>query len=259
MIRGYTCIDNPQIPIEDEEIFTNPQKMADFALEGRYLSLPPVPMISVCLGSIFKFGRTTEPIFEKLEDVSLNMDYDKAEFKAMIEALRILGPEKTVIDIRGPISVLDNMVGAIEVMKAMRKKKDVLHSLYKDLTDIYIEYMRIFLDRGVRAFSFTESLLDVDVLGPREVKNYVNDFLLSFLKEVEKLYTEYNFVIHLCPKSSLALVDLEMAEFEEIDLLEKTPYIDIILSQDNIIMGDRCINLAPKEFDKVNKIVLKEN
>lgn len=258
MIRSYECIDNPERPIENNEILTNPKLMADYASEGRYLSLPVVPMIPICLGVSFENGRTSYPIYDDISDIKLKMDYDRAEYIAMVEALEILGPDKTVIEIRGPISCLDNLLGATKVMKAMRKKRDILNGLYGELTKIYLAYIRKMLDKGVRVFSFTESILDPKVLGPREVGNYIDDFLLGFLRQAQNLASEYKFTIHLCPKSSLALVDLDKAQFVPIDFESPKKYIDILFENPYPLMGDRCINLADKEFNKVNKIVLRE-
>ena len=156
MIRTYECIDNPERPIKNNEILTNPKLMADYAKDGRYVSLPVVPMIPICLGVKFENGRTAYPI-------------------------------------------------------------------YDDICD------------------------------------YVDDFLLNFLKEVEKLAGEYKFTLHLCPKSTLAIVDLNKADFEAIDFDNPRKYIDILFDNPSTLMGDRCINLADEEFNKVNKIVLKED
>ena len=259
MIRTYECIDNPERPIKNNEILTNPKLMADYAKDGRYVSLPVVPMIPICLGVKFENGRTAYPIYDDICDIKLDMDYSKDEYMAMLKAIEILGEEKTVIEIRGPISVLDNLLGATKVMKAMRKRRDVLKDLYAELTYIYTDYIRNFLYKGVKVFSFTESILDLKVLGPREVGNYVDDFLLNFLKEVEKLAGEYKFTLHLCPKSTLAIVDLDKADFEAIDFDNSRKYIDVLFDNPSTLMGDRCINLADKEFNKVNKIVLKED
>ena len=259
MIRSYECIDNPERPIEDSKILTDGRLMAEYASGGRYISLPVVPMIPVCLGVEFKNGRTAYPIYDDITDVKLDMDYEKDEYKAMDEALEILGPSKTIIEIRGPISALDNLVGATKVMKAMRKKRDVLNDLYSQFTDIYLDYIKRMLDKGVRVFSFTESILDPKVLGPREVENYTNDFAINFLREIENLSKEYDFTIHLCPKTTLALVDLDKAEFEPIEFDKAKKYIDILFENPYYLMGDRCINLADREFKKVNKIALKEN
>lgn len=83
MIRSYECIDNPERPIENNEILTNPKLMADYAREGRYLSLPVVPMIPICLGVSFENGRTSYPIYDDISDVKLKMDYDRAEYIAI--------------------------------------------------------------------------------------------------------------------------------------------------------------------------------
>lgn len=259
MIRSYECIDNPERPIENNEILTNPKLMADYAKDGRYVSLPVVPMIPVCLGVSFQNGRTAYPIYENIKDIKLDMDYSKAEYLSMIEALDILGADKTVIEIRGPISVLDNLIGATNVMRAMRKKRETLISLYSKLTYIYIDYIKKMLDMGVRVFSFTESILSPKVLGPREVANYVDDFLLNFLREIDKLSNDYNFTLHLCPKSTFAIIDLDKGFLEPIELNNQKKYIDILFDNLSTLMGDRCINLADKKFKKVNKIVLKED
>lgn len=259
MILSYECIDNPERPINNNEILTNSKLMSDYAKDGIYISLPVVPIIPLCLGVSFENGRTAYPIYEKISDINLDMDYNKDEYKAMLKALEILGVDKTVIEIRGPISVLDNLLGATKVMKAMRKDRDTLKKIYDKLREIYIEYIKKLLDKGVKVFSFTESILDPKLLGPREVANYVDDFLISFLKDIEKLSYEYKFTLHLCPKSSLALVDLAKASFVPLGFENQKKYIDILFENPYVFMGDRCINLADKEFNKVNKIVLKED
>ena len=259
MIRSYECIDNPERPIENNEILTNPKLMADYAKDGRYVSLPVVPMIPICLGVKFENGRTAYPIYDDICDIKLDMDYSKDEYMAMLKAIEILGEEKTVIEIRGPISVLDNLIGATNVMRAMRKKRETLISLYSKLTYIYIDYIKKMLDMGVRVFSFTESILSPKVLGPREVANYVDDFLLNFLREIDKLANDYDFTLHLCPKSTFAIIDLDKGFLESIELNNQKKYIDILFDNLSTLMGDRCINLADKEFKKVNKIVLKED
>lgn len=259
MIRSYECIDNPEKPIKNKDILTNSKLMADYAIKGKYISLPVIPMISLCLGVNFENGRTAYPIYEKISDINLSMDFGKDEYKAMVKALDILGSDKTVIEIRGPISVLDNLLGATKVMKAMRKDRETLKKLYDQLKEIYLEYIINFLDKGVKVFSFTESILDPKLLGPREVTNYVGDFLIDFLKDIEKLSYKYKFTFHLCPKSSLAIVDLKKANFVPIYFEKPKKYIEILFDNESVLMGDRCINLADKKFNKVNKIVLKED
>ena len=256
MIRSYECVDNPERPL-DEKTLTDPKLMAEYAREGKYTSLPVIPIISVCLGTKFENTRTAYPIYKHIDDVKLDMNYENPEFKSMMQALEILEPKKTVIEIRGPISVLDNLLGATKVMRSMRKNRETLNSLYDQLIDIYIDYIKMMLEKGVKVFSFTESILDVNVLGPREVSNYVDDFLIGFLHEILDLQNQYDFTFHLCPKSSLALVDLAKADFRSVSCDPPKKYIDILYDQKSL-MGDRCINLADKEFSKVNTIVLKE-
>lgn len=259
MIRSYECVDKPEKPIKNQKILTDSSLIVQYVKANEYFSLPIVPMIPVCLGVEFQNGRTAYPIYDDIKDISLDMNYNKAEYKAMLEALDILGADRTIIEMRGPISILDNLIGATKAMKAMRKEREVVNSLYQKFINIYIDYIRKLLSKGVRVFSFTESILDPKILGPKEVSKYVDDFLFDFLKEIEKLSEKYEFTFHLCPKSSLALIDLDKADFEAIDFDNSRKYIDILFDNPSTLMGDRCINLADKEFNKVNKIVLKED
>ncbi len=142
-------------------------------------------------------------------------------------------------------------------MRAMRKNRENLNFLYDEFIEIYLDYIKKMLDRGITIFSFAESILDVKLFGPREASNYVDDFLLKFLKEIRILQKEIPFTFHLCPKSSLILVDLEKGEFFPIEYESPKKYIDI-LYENKTIFGDRCLNLADKKFKSVNKIILKE-
>lgn len=258
MIRSYKCVDNPSRAI-NKETYTNPKLMAEFAKSGRYISLPILPIISVCLGVKFENGIKALPIFEKIEEIDLQMDYENEAYKTMVKALEILDPAKTVIEIRGPLATLDNLLELTKVMRAMKKKREILNDLYDKLSDIYIDYMKKMLEKGVKVFSFSESILDPKVFGEKEIARYVDDFLEKFLKKVLLLENNYKFTFHLCPKSTFALIDLDKAYFEEIELEKPKKYIDILFSEHSL-MGDRCINLADKSFDKVNKIKIgREN
>ena len=122
---------------------------------------------------------------------------------------------------------------------------------------IYLEYIKKMQEMGITIFSFAESILDIKLFGPRVVGNYVDDFLLKFLKEIRILQKEIPFTFHLCPKSSLILVDLNKADFFPIEYEIPKKYIDI-LYENKCFLGDRCLNLADKKFKSVNKIILKE-
>lgn len=256
MIRSYKCIDNPQKPIS-YEILLNPNKMADYACGEKFISLPLLPMISLCLGVEFENGIKANPIFEKIQDVKLEMDYEKEEYKAMVKAIEIIDNKKTVIEMRGPLAILDNLLGIEKIMRAMRKNRENLIFLYDEFIEIYLNYVKKMLEKGITIFSFAESILDVKLFGPREVGNYVDDFLLKFLREIRILQKEIPFTFHLCPKSSLILVDLNKAEFFPIEYEIPKKYIDI-LYENKCFLGDRCLNLADKKFKSVNKIILKE-
>lgn len=256
MIRSYKCIDNPQKPIS-YDILLNPNKMADYACGEKFISLPLLPMISLCLGVEFENGIKANPIFEKIQDVKLEMDYEKEEYKAMVKSIEIIDNKKTVIEMRGPLAILDNLLGIEKIMRAMRKNRENLIFLYDEFIKIYLDYIKKMLEKGITIFSFAESILDVKLFGPREVGNYVDDFLLKFLKEIMILQKEIPFTFHLCPKSSLILVDLNKADFFPIEYEIPKKYIDI-LYENKTILGDRCLNLADKKFKSVNKIILKE-
>lgn len=256
MIRSYKCIDNPQKPIS-YDILLNPNKMAAYARGEKFISLPLLPMISLCLGVEFENGLKANPIFEKIQDVKLEMDYEKEEYKTMVKAIEIIDDKKTVIEMRGPLAILDNLLGIEKIMRAMRKNRENLNFLYDEFIEIYLEYIKKMLDMGITIFSFAESILDIKLFGPREVGNYVNDFLLKFLKEIRILQKENPFTFHLCPKSSLILVDLAKADFFPIEYEGPKKYIDI-LYENKCFLGDRCLNLADKKFKSVNKIILKE-
>lgn len=256
MIRSYKCIDNPQKPIS-YDILLNPNKMADYACGEKFISLPLLPMISLCLGVEFENGIKAKPIFEKIQDVKLEMDYEKEEYKAMVKAIEIIDNKKTVIEMRGPLAILDNLLGIEKIMRAMRKNRENLIFLYDEFIGIYLDYIKKMQEMGITIFSFAESILDVKLFGPREVENYVDDFLLKFLREIRILQKENPFTFHLCPKSSLILIDLAKADFSPIEYESPKKYIDI-LYENKYFLGDRCLNLADKKFKSVNKIILKE-
>lgn len=287
MIRSYKCIDNPQKPIS-YDILLNPNKMADYACGEKFISLPILPMISLCLGVEFENGIKAKPIFEKIQDVKLEMDYEKEEYKAMVEALKIIDNKKTVIEMRGPLAILDNLLGIEKIMRAMRKNREnfpdhkistfvvgpmtVLSALrpiekllrdlrknpqgVKELLDFCFEANMKWAKAFKKEFGPT-SVMVVDPVGCDDILSpkQVEEFSLPYLKKQLSAYYELNGIkanLYICghtKKQWKYFKDLDI-DFFSVDNCEDLEECKKEIEDKLIVVG----NIPPVEVMRYGKV-----
>ena len=141
--------------------------------------------------------------------------------------------EQVVLQVSGPFTILNVLIDARYVFKAMRKKPDVMKEVFWKLGKQILKYIEEAKKYGVELISYADSSGGVNILGPKMTEQVVNDFTYDFLKEAEKL-TDDHLMILLCPKTTFALLGTEKAEFINMELSEPMRY------------GEACISMIGK-------------
>ena len=124
--------------------------------------------------------------------------------------------------------ILDNLVSSEVVFRSFRKKHDRIVELYDEIRKVLVEYIEKLVDSGIKLISFSDSLAGADIIGPKQMQMYVDEFLMKFLTDIQNIDKSFNF--HLCPKSTMALISLNKAEFRPIEKDEEQRYVDFLLS-----------------------------
>lgn len=141
--------------------------------------------------------------------------------------------EHVLLMVLGPFTILNVLIDARHVFKAMRKKPELMKEVFWKLGREVLRFIEEAKRYGVDLISYADSSGGVNILGPKMAEQVVEDFTYEFLKEAEKLVDE-NLLILLCPKTTFALLGTEKAKFKDVELPGSMNY------------GDACISMIGK-------------
>lgn len=141
--------------------------------------------------------------------------------------------EQVVLQVSGPFTVLNVLIDARYVFRAMRKNPELMKEVFWKLGNEAYRFMEEAKKYGVQLLSYADSSGGVNILGPGMAEQVVNDFTYGYLKKVEGLADGHTLIL-LCPKTTLALLGTEKAEFVDMALPGEMSY------------GEACIYMIGK-------------
>lgn len=204
------------------------------------------------IGGIVNYGdekagpRAKEYICKKPEEILelKQIDVNSGRLSETLKACKILRDkgENVVLEVAGPFTIMNVLIDPVYVYKAMRKKpelmKEVFWRLGRDVLTIVEEAKKC----GVNMISYADSSGGVNILGPKMAEQTVNDFTYEYLKELNKVAGD-DALILLCPKTTLALLGTDKAEFVDVELPGPMKYGEAcayMVGKENFV-GQMCI------------------
>ncbi len=153
------------------------------------------------------------------------IDFSKGRIHEVLTACRKLREqgEHVVLQVSGPLTVLNVLIDPRQVYKAMRKTPDLMKQIFWKVGEELVRFMETAKEYDVELFSYADSSGGVNILGPKMAEQVVNDFTYRFLKKVETVIDEH-MMIHLCPKTVFALLGTQKAEFSNVKLSRAMRY-----------------------------------
>lgn len=122
--------------------------------------------------------------------------------------------EHVVLQVSGPFTILNVLIDAKYVFKAMRKKPELMKEVFWKLGNEILKFMEEAKRYGVELISYADSSGGLNILGPKMAEQVVEDFTYEFLKKAEAL-TDDKTMILLCPKTTFALLGTGKARFRD--------------------------------------------
>jgi Uroporphyrinogen-III decarboxylase len=185
------------------------------------------------MGGIINYGnekagpRAKEYICTSVEELLElpEIDFTTGRIQEVLKACEILRGqnEQTVLQVSGPFTILNVLIDAKHVFKAMRKKPELMKGVFWKLGKEVLRFMEEAKKRGVGLLSYADSPGGVNILGPKMAEQIVEDFTYPFLKKAE-LLADGDTMVLLCPKTVFALLGTGKAELRDIELQEPLPY-----------------------------------
>lgn len=163
------------------------------------------------------------------------IDFSKGRIHEVLQACRMLREqgEHVVLQVSGPFTILNVLIDARYVFKAMRKQPEVMKEVFWKLGNEVLKFMEEAKKYGVDLISYADSSGGVNILGPKMAEQVVEDFTFEFLKQVEGLADEHTMIL-LCPKTAFALLGTGHGKLKD------------HLTEAGIRYGEACIRMTGK-------------
>lgn len=165
-----------------------------------------------------------------LKDFDFNLEHFICLEKAMA------GEEAPIcFKLNGLLSFVSQVIDISKFLLAFRKKlnKDEIYAYYRrNVLDLLLK-----LDEDkVKLISLADPILSVETVGPKLVKELVNDFYFPLINDILQFT---NFKVHLCPKLGFALSDLGL--FNEIKVeTDEMSYQEALINSSYRLFTNRC-------------------
>lgn len=165
-----------------------------------------------------------------LKDFDFNLEHFICLEKAMA------GEEAPIcFKLNGLLSFVSQVIDISKFLLAFRKKlnKEEIYAYYrKNVLDLLLK-----LDEDkVKLISLADPILSVETVGPKLVREVVNDFYFPLINDILQFT---NFKVHLCPKLGFALSDLGL--FNEIKVeTEEMSYQEALINSSYRLFTNRC-------------------
>mgnify|MGYP002508961262 CR=1 FL=1 len=171
---------------------------------------------------------------EELLDLP-EIDFSKGRIHGVLLACKMLREEgeHVVMQVSGPFTILNVLIDAKYVFKAMRKKPELMKEVFRKLGNEIFRFMEEAKKYGADLLSYADSSGGLNILGPKMAEQVVEDFTYEFLKKAEALADAQTMIL-LCPKTTFALLGTGKARFRDHKLPEPMSY------------GEGCIEMTGK-------------
>lgn len=147
------------------------------------------------------------------------IDFSKGRIHEVLLACKTLKAqgEHVVLQVSGPFTILNVLIDARYVFKGLRKKPELMKAVFWKLGGEILKFMIEAERCGVDMISYADSSGGLNILGPKMAKQVVEDFTYEFLKNVRETLGKQT-LLHLCPKTTFALLGTEKAVLSDVAL-----------------------------------------
>lgn len=213
---------------------------------------------NINLGTAKIGPRCGEYAYENIHDL-LNipdLDFKRGRLYEVIKAIKDLKSkgEKVAVNITGPITILNNLINPSKIFRTWRKDPETITAIIERLRVQILLYLEKAIEAGADVLAFEDPVGALNILGPKYFESQGKNFSYPFMIDAIKLVNN-KAVLHICPKTTLQLISLELAEWDEIQLNEVMSYEeayiklkDKISSTGNICIHNRDVRLAGKKL-----------
>ena len=209
--------------------------------------------------------RATEKVFTSVEDLMQTpaIDFNKGRIQQVLLACSLLKErgEKVVLEICGPYTIISSLMDLSIFFKVWRKNPQLAEELFAFISDNLLNYFKAACDAGADIISYADPAGSLKILGPKFSEKTAHLFTIPFLQKARDI-TRGKALIHLCPKTTLILTGLDLAEFVDISIPGRTSYAEAVIAVigKTDIIGQACMREeSPIVSDRKIKAIRVKN
>lgn len=255
-IRVYSCTATNEkeytdlnLDINEEDLFTDANLYKDVAqrmsLGFDVIFYPIVGTMEGELAGMMLDKNANLRRFMELD--SIDELYNLKEFDFNLEHFitmeKAMASEEAPIcfKLNGLLSFISQVIDISKFLLAFRKKldKEKIYAYYRrNVLDLLLK-----LDENkVKLICLADPILSVETVGPKIVKELVNDFYYPLINDILNFT---NFKLHICPKLGFALSDLGL--YNEMKLeCDEMSYQEALINSSYRIFTNRCFKILGK-------------
>lgn len=194
-----------------------------------------------------KFGpRAAAYAYNSVEELLTlpEIDFGRGRISEVLEACRILKAQGEIVclEVSGFLTILNSLIDVTKVFKTWRKDAETVERVFNGIAENLYRFFEAAKKAGVGIISYADPAGSVNIVGPKYTDMIAKNFTMPLLKKAAALADE-NCIIHLCPKTSLILLSLGLAERKDVQFDKGIHYIQACLKTmgKEKIIGQACI------------------
>ena len=274
---GEDQISFPEFLIKKEnltpqEIFTTGKGMAEMAItlkDYEHKETIPLPFSntieSEALGGTFKLCThmtgpiaTSKGVYLSMEAIkkSPHMNLETGTIKEVLEAIETIkkiDQTPIVLNIEGPFTICEFIMDTRLFYKGLLKKEPIIVDFLKKLKNDLLSYIDLAFEKGVSIISYGDPSGNLNIVGKKFFSQMNQLFNKSFFQELSQRKTKG--LIHLCGQATNDMQATEIIKLEPYLIPKVNCYanaLNYVTTKEEhiIIMGNYCLNLAHKPYNK---------
>ncbi|MEG2984426.1 MAG: uroporphyrinogen decarboxylase family protein [Peptostreptococcaceae bacterium] len=263
--------DNENIPIdiikdskvEFPNLHTNAKDISYISKILKYHKADHICKVPFCttveaeaLGAYINLGddkscpRIKKYAYNSLDELSniKNINFEKGRISEVLESINILSKEEIVtLNVCGPMTIISLLIDLKYFYKGVRKNKPLIEKVMKQLEDNIVEYIVKGYESGAKIISYSDPVGAIEIVGPKIYEDVVSKTTINIIKRISDKLN--GCIIHLCGKTSTALHNFGICNFNEIKYDYNITYGEALcelLSDEGIkIVGNNCLKKSP--------------
>jgi uroporphyrinogen-III decarboxylase len=162
--------------------------------------------------------------------------------KAVVEKIRAASnaaakEKKVLLKMNGPYSVLASLVKPELFYRWCAKHRHAIHAALDSITASLETYLDSSIDSGADIVSLADPYAKVSILGEKRYREFTAAYLLRLLRGIKGKKA----VVHLCPHTSIPLVQFGYFKVKEIPV-KSDSYLDALMHRKGpLLLGNRCV------------------